>query len=80
MTEAGLYNQWFKYMVPNISSCVSPPSKITVSTSLSLANLWGMFVVLVGGHALALLVLCTELITSHILQARATQPDSCLPC
>ncbi|XP_069168855.1 ionotropic receptor 93a-like [Procambarus clarkii] len=39
-SEAGLYEQWFKDTVPNATSCVHPPSKIAVSTSLSLANLW----------------------------------------
>ncbi|XP_069939957.1 probable glutamate receptor [Cherax quadricarinatus] len=68
MTEAGLYNQWMKYINPNATSCMYYPSSITVTTSLSLANLWGMFVVLLVGHLLAYFVLCVEMHTntSHI--------------
>ncbi|KAG7162343.1 SCAN domain-containing protein 3-like 8, partial [Homarus americanus] len=43
---------------PNSSICFHAPSKITVRTSLTLNNLWGMFVVFSGGHLLSLLVLC----------------------
>ncbi|XP_069168866.1 probable glutamate receptor [Procambarus clarkii] len=64
-SEAGLYEQWFKDTVPNATSCVHPPSKIAVSTSLSLANLWGMFVVLIGGHVLAVFLLVLEVTSQH---------------
>ncbi|XP_069943809.1 probable glutamate receptor [Cherax quadricarinatus] len=60
LTEAGLYDQWFKYIVPNETSCIYFPTKITVSTSLSLDNLWGMFMILVGGQVVAVFVLCME--------------------
>ncbi|XP_042233738.1 probable glutamate receptor [Homarus americanus] len=66
-SESGLFMQWFRTNIPNSTTCLSPPKKITVRTSLSLANLWGMFVVLAGGCGLSLLVLCVEMRCSRIL-------------
>ncbi|XP_069943811.1 probable glutamate receptor [Cherax quadricarinatus] len=66
LTEAGLYDLWFKYVVPNATSCVYSPNKITVSSSLSLTNLWGMFVILLIGHTVAVLVLCMEAVESWV--------------
>ncbi|XP_069941762.1 probable glutamate receptor [Cherax quadricarinatus] len=40
MNEAGFFDYWLKYDMPNSTSCVNSPTKITVSTSLSLTNLW----------------------------------------
>ncbi|XP_071526984.1 probable glutamate receptor [Panulirus ornatus] len=69
MTEGGLYDHWMKAAVPNSTSCLRPPTKITVQTTLALANLWGMFVVLVGGHTTGLLLLCLEVFSSRLLQS-----------
>nr|XP_045600626.1 uncharacterized protein LOC123759558 [Procambarus clarkii] len=63
LTEAGLYDQWFKDTVTNSTKCAHPATRITVSTTLSLTNLWGMFVVLVGGHVVAGIVLCLEVLS-----------------
>ncbi|XP_069188806.1 glutamate receptor U1-like [Procambarus clarkii] len=65
LTEAGLYNKWFNDNVPNGTSCVHPPSKITVSTPHSIRNLWGMFVILICGYLLAVNVMCIEVIVHH---------------
>ncbi|XP_042233414.1 probable glutamate receptor [Homarus americanus] len=64
--EAGLFNHWMKEDEPNSSICFHAPSKITVRTSLTLNNLWGMFVVFSGGHLLSLLVLCGEILIRQI--------------
>ncbi|XP_071523938.1 glutamate receptor ionotropic, delta-1-like [Panulirus ornatus] len=64
LAESGLYRYWVVDMKPNVSYCRHPPRKITVSTSLSATNLWGMFVVLVCGYAVATFLLCLEVITA----------------
>ncbi|XP_071540574.1 probable glutamate receptor isoform X2 [Panulirus ornatus] len=69
VTEAGLYGFWMDTTIPNSTSCTHASSKITVNSSLSVTNLWGMFVVLAGGHTVALLLLCFELLAA----ARHTQ-------
>ncbi|KAG7159498.1 Glutamate receptor 2-like 2, partial [Homarus americanus] len=63
VTEAGLYGYWMKHLSINSTRCIRPPTKITVNNSLSVANLWGMFVMLAGGHVLALVVLGIELLS-----------------
>ncbi|XP_045100955.1 uncharacterized protein LOC123497984 isoform X2 [Portunus trituberculatus] len=40
MTEAGLYNYWEMEALPNSSACNRVPTKITVSSSLSLRQCW----------------------------------------
>ncbi|XP_042233802.1 uncharacterized protein LOC121873988 [Homarus americanus] len=62
MTEAGLYNYWIKSALPNYTYCLNPPSKISISSSLYLSNLWGIFVVLAGGYFLSLLSFCLEIV------------------
>ncbi|XP_042239056.1 probable glutamate receptor [Homarus americanus] len=66
ITEAGLYDHWMKSQDKNSTVCVRPPTKITVRTSLSLSNIWGMFVVFAGGNSLGLVVLCLELLTARL--------------
>ncbi|XP_042233410.1 probable glutamate receptor isoform X2 [Homarus americanus] len=63
MTEAGLFFQWLKTDEPNSTVCYRAPTKITVKSTLSLTNTWGMFVVIVTGHTFSLLVLCLELLS-----------------
>nr|XP_053652050.1 glutamate receptor-like [Cherax quadricarinatus] len=60
MTEAGLFFQWLKTDEPNFSVCYRPPTKITVKTSLSLSNVWGMFVILTAGYIISVLTLAIE--------------------
>lgn len=40
MSEAGLYNYWEMDVMPNSSACDRVPTKITVSSSLSLRQCW----------------------------------------
>ncbi|XP_069982157.1 probable glutamate receptor [Penaeus vannamei] len=61
ITEAGLYTHWVEATIPNSTTCARPPSKITVTSSLSLANLWGMFALLLGGQVLGMLMLALEI-------------------
>ncbi|XP_069941778.1 glutamate receptor ionotropic, delta-2-like [Cherax quadricarinatus] len=67
MTEAGLYYQWLKISLPNSTSCEHPPTKITVSSSLSLNNIWGMFVILGGGLILSTVIFCLEIVTNFFI-------------
>ncbi|XP_069941776.1 glutamate receptor-like [Cherax quadricarinatus] len=64
LTEAGLYYQWLKASLPNSTSCAHPPTKITVSSSLSLNNIWGMFVILGGGLILSTVIFCLEIVSN----------------
>ncbi|XP_053643873.2 glutamate receptor 4-like [Cherax quadricarinatus] len=68
VTEAGLYDYWMKQLSINSTRCERPPTRITVKTTLSLANLWGMFTVLAGGLVLGLVVLGLEVFTSRLNQ------------
>ncbi|KAG7162377.1 Glutamate receptor 2-like 8 [Homarus americanus] len=69
VTQGGLYDHWTEAYMPNSTSCAYPPTKITVNTSLSIHNLWGMFVVLFGGHFVSLLVLIFELLSIRQLHS-----------
>ncbi|XP_071524499.1 probable glutamate receptor [Panulirus ornatus] len=68
LTESGIFEQWFKTSVPNSTQCLHAPRKITVQTSLSLTNLWGMFVALAAGNIFALLTLCLEMVRPPVTQ------------
>ncbi|XP_071526982.1 glutamate receptor-like [Panulirus ornatus] len=68
VTQTGLYYQWMEAVMPNVSYCKTAPSKIAVSTSLALSNVWGMFAVLLGGHTVSLLVLGLELLSVALRQ------------
>nr|XP_045600623.1 glutamate receptor U1-like [Procambarus clarkii] len=63
VTEAGLFRYWMKAAEPNSTVCYQAPTTITVQESLSLNNIWGMFVILTAGHTISVLVLCLELVT-----------------
>nr|XP_045600082.1 probable glutamate receptor [Procambarus clarkii] len=65
VAEAGLFSHWMKEDEPNSTVCYRAPSKITVQSSLSIKNLWGMFVVFSIGICLSLLVLCLEIVTHY---------------
>ncbi|XP_047482206.1 glutamate receptor ionotropic, delta-1-like [Penaeus chinensis] len=64
LTEGGLYEHWVKRSIPNSTVCAHASSKITVNTSLKLANLWGVFAVLGSGLTIALIVLLLEVCLS----------------
>ncbi|XP_071531480.1 uncharacterized protein [Panulirus ornatus] len=68
INQAGLYEHWIKAYMPNSTSCTHPPTRIAVNTSFSVHNVWGMYVVLFGGHAISLLVLGLELVSVTLHQ------------
>ncbi|XP_042856547.1 glutamate receptor-like [Penaeus japonicus] len=74
LTEGGVYEHWMKTSIPNSTVCAQAPSKITVNTSLTLTNLWGVFAVLGGGLTVALLVLCLEVTARKQKQAIEMRP------
>ncbi|XP_045100957.1 glutamate receptor ionotropic, delta-1-like isoform X4 [Portunus trituberculatus] len=67
MTEAGLYNYWEMEALPNSSACNRVPTKITVSSSLSLRQCWAMLVVLAVGLTAAVVTLCMEGVLAQVL-------------
>ncbi|XP_071513798.1 probable glutamate receptor [Panulirus ornatus] len=76
LTEAGLYNHWFGLRIPNSTSCVHPPLKITESATLSLAHLTGIFIVLLAGHTLSFHVLWLEILTKRLTSVGFLPSDS----
>ncbi|XP_068214364.1 glutamate receptor-like [Palaemon carinicauda] len=66
VVEGGLYNYWLENAFANSKSCKNPPTKITVMSPLSFANIWGMFVLLVGGYLISIVVLCLEIFSTKI--------------
>ncbi|XP_068214585.1 glutamate receptor 1-like isoform X2 [Palaemon carinicauda] len=69
VVEGGIYNYWLDNAFANAKSCKNPPSKITVRSSLSLANVWvslglGMFVLLASGFGISFLTFCLEIISA----------------
>ncbi|XP_063871700.1 ionotropic receptor 93a-like [Scylla paramamosain] len=68
MTEAGLYDYWNNEGIANYSACERVPTKITISSSLSLRQCWAMLVVLTGGLAVGLLTLSVEVVLAGILR------------
>ncbi|KAG7162333.1 Ionotropic receptor 93a-like 13 [Homarus americanus] len=69
MTEAGLFYQWLKMQDPKSTLCDHEPNKITVTSSLALSNLWGMFVILGSGFITSLCLLCLEHIIAGVIQS-----------
>ncbi|XP_071540834.1 LOW QUALITY PROTEIN: probable glutamate receptor [Panulirus ornatus] len=72
LKEGGLYDHWMKNLNVNSTVCIRPATKITVKTSLSVTNLWGMFVALVTGNAAGLLVFGFELLSDCFSKTRIT--------
>ncbi|KAK8405521.1 hypothetical protein O3P69_001821 [Scylla paramamosain] len=68
MNEAGLFNYWEMGMMPNSSACEQVPTKITVSSSLSLRQCWAMLVVLGGGLAVGVTTLSIELVLAEVMR------------
>ncbi|XP_045124130.1 probable glutamate receptor [Portunus trituberculatus] len=57
----GLRLNWIEHF-PNSTECNNVPKRIAVSTHISISNIWGLFAVLAGGMAAALVVWCAELL------------------
>ncbi|XP_050703654.1 glutamate receptor ionotropic, delta-2-like [Eriocheir sinensis] len=38
--ESGLYDQFIKYSIPNVTACIKIPTRITNSSSLSFSHIW----------------------------------------
>ncbi|XP_069957610.1 glutamate receptor ionotropic, kainate 2-like [Cherax quadricarinatus] len=73
LLESGIFVRWFKTNIPNSTTCLNPPKKFTIRSSLSLANLWGMFVVGAAGTSVSLLVFCLEvLVHSRVKPTQVT--------
>ncbi|XP_071526994.1 LOW QUALITY PROTEIN: probable glutamate receptor [Panulirus ornatus] len=68
LRESGIYDHWMETAIPNSTSCVYSPTKITVNTSLSLYNLWGMFAVVCAGMVVSVLALTCELLGGELHQ------------
>ncbi|XP_045127529.1 probable glutamate receptor [Portunus trituberculatus] len=68
MNEAGLFDHWYTKAKPNSTSCVSLPSKITVSAPFSFSNSWVMFVLLLCGLGASLQVLLLEVLHTLVLR------------
>ncbi|KAG7155419.1 putative olfactory ionotropic receptor IR4-like 25 [Homarus americanus] len=68
VTQTGLYDQWTENYMPNATFCAHPPTKITVNTSLTFHNLWGMFAVILGGHVVSILILGLELLNVRLFR------------
>ncbi|XP_064095161.1 glutamate receptor ionotropic, delta-1-like [Macrobrachium nipponense] len=65
--EGGLYEYWISDAIPNVGSCKRPPTKITVQESLSMNDLWGMFVVLVAGYVASFVAFVSEKTAAQLL-------------
>ncbi|XP_071535588.1 probable glutamate receptor [Panulirus ornatus] len=76
VVESGIFRYWFLGAKPNSSYCRYPPKKMTVMTSLSVANLWGMFIVLVCGHFSGVLILGFEVILAPNVYFRSSGSKS----
>ncbi|XP_045101287.1 uncharacterized protein LOC123498187 [Portunus trituberculatus] len=68
LTEAGLFHHWNNEGIANYSACERVPTKITISSSLSLRQCWAMMVVLEGGLAAGLVILGAEVILAGVLR------------
>nr|XP_045602623.1 probable glutamate receptor isoform X2 [Procambarus clarkii] len=80
--EAGLYNHWMESLNPNFTACTNLPTKVLIKSSLSFANLWGVFLIQACGLALSLLVLCLELLCRQAAPVGSGSPlcDQAAPC
>ncbi|XP_063885575.1 glutamate receptor ionotropic, delta-2-like [Scylla paramamosain] len=60
LSEQGLFDYGMEN-VPNFTECGNIPKKALVMSSISVSNIWGVFVLLGGGLSAALVVWCMEL-------------------
>ncbi|XP_071526983.1 LOW QUALITY PROTEIN: probable glutamate receptor [Panulirus ornatus] len=72
LTEAGLFEEWLKSSVPNSTVCLHSPEKITITTNLSLTNIWGTFVILEAGQAGAVAVFFLEVLICRIVMTKSS--------
>ncbi|XP_071540832.1 LOW QUALITY PROTEIN: probable glutamate receptor [Panulirus ornatus] len=68
--QFGIFDYWMRSFKVNATRCLRPPSRITLNSSLAFTNVWGMFVVLAGGHASALSLLFLELLAARLVQTQ----------
>nr|XP_045610233.1 glutamate receptor-like [Procambarus clarkii] len=66
LMEAGFYLYWTGESGTSASPCAYPPSRVTVNTALAVSDLWGMFLMLLGGHVVGLLALLLEPVSTRI--------------
>nr|XP_045593553.1 uncharacterized protein LOC123755117 [Procambarus clarkii] len=59
-TETGLLDFWLRSAFGNSTTCIYSPKSMTITSSLSLNNLWGMFVILGTGLIGSFTVFCVE--------------------
>ncbi|XP_063885885.1 glutamate receptor-like [Scylla paramamosain] len=65
--EFGIYERWALDQMPNMTHCLITPKKIKFQEPFSLADLWAVFLLLVGGFGLATLAFCSEfLLPTHL--------------
>ncbi|XP_071536203.1 uncharacterized protein [Panulirus ornatus] len=75
MTEFGFRDLWIKEILAKSTLCLHAPTTVTVTKSFTLANLWGMFVVLSVGYIVSLGIFTTEIIaTSYTDIQRGSNP------
>ncbi|XP_068214360.1 glutamate receptor 3-like [Palaemon carinicauda] len=73
VVEGGLYDYWLDKSFANAKSCKNPPTVITVMSQLSLANTWGIFLVLLAGYGISISALLLELAAFSISKARSSR-------
>ncbi|MPC94611.1 hypothetical protein E2C01_089788 [Portunus trituberculatus] len=66
MSEAGLYYHWAKVANSNSTSCERVPTKITISSTLSIRQCSAMLMVLAGGLVVSFVVLCLEVVVANV--------------
>ncbi|XP_066984751.1 uncharacterized protein [Macrobrachium rosenbergii] len=67
VVEGGIYMQLIKSAIPNSTRCLHAPTTVTVRSSLSMSNLWGIFMILVMGTSTGLMALFTEILRKVII-------------
>ncbi|KAK4314416.1 hypothetical protein Pmani_014303 [Petrolisthes manimaculis] len=60
LTSSGIFEYWFEKQIPNSTSCLITPSTVVERVPLSLASLWGVFVMLAAGLTSSVIAFCLE--------------------
>ncbi|KAK4321808.1 hypothetical protein Pmani_007435 [Petrolisthes manimaculis] len=66
VTEAGLYSKWLDSALNNYTICRQSPSKITIKSSITMNNIWGIMAVPLLGILLATVSFCYEMASYSI--------------
>ncbi|XP_071542041.1 probable glutamate receptor [Panulirus ornatus] len=66
LREFGIYERWAMDQMPNVTHCLRTPKKLRLQEPYSLADLWAVFLILVGGATLGTAAFCLELLLPHI--------------